>query len=248
MPKAFPVAERLARVLPDVPRWLETRSMLLSGQCEVLGLEEGGSEPCFVARELEEGEDQSIYIVGCPSAEAIGEAVRRNRNGGMIVATPEEASHVLGILPGWSAIRATLYLLSDAHRLPQIAESEVKPFGAPDLAAASDDLPEDLRSFLEDVVDRGAPAAAALAGGRPVSFCVASDETEGLWDISIDTLEDYRRRGYAARCVSWMVAEMRRRGKEPVWRAEETNPPSLRLAAKLGFVPIDELILFRPAP
>jgi RimJ/RimL family protein N-acetyltransferase len=45
-----------------------------------------------------------------------------------------------------------------------------------------------------------------------------------------------------------MVAEMRRRGKEPVWAAEETNPASLRLAAKLGFVPADELMLFQPAP
>ena len=68
-----------------------------------------------------------------------------------------------------------------------------------------------------------------------------------MWDISIDTLEGYRRQGHAARCVSYLVAEMRRRGKEPVWAAEETNPPSLRLAAKLGFVPVDELVLFRPA-
>jgi GNAT superfamily N-acetyltransferase len=74
-----------------------------------------------------------------------------------------------------------------------------------------------------------------------------SDQTVSLWDISIDTLEPYRRRGHAARCASWMVDEMRRRDKEPVWAAEETNPPSMRLAARLGFVPVDELVLFRPA-
>lgn len=33
---------RLARILPDVPRWVETRSMLHSGCYEVFGLEEGG--------------------------------------------------------------------------------------------------------------------------------------------------------------------------------------------------------------
>jgi GNAT superfamily N-acetyltransferase len=80
-----------------------------------------------------------------------------------------------------------------------------------------------------------------------VSFCVASDQTEGLWDISIDTLSGHRRRGHAARCVSWMVEEMRRWGKEPVWAAEETNVPSMRLAARLGFVPADGLVLFRPS-
>ena len=103
------------------------------------------------------------------------------------------------------------------------------------------------REVLESVVGGGASVAAALADGRSVSFCAVSDQTESLWDISIDTLEGYRRQGHAARCVSYLVAEMRRRGKEPVWAAEETNPPSLRPAAKLGFVPVDELVLFRPA-
>jgi predicted GNAT family acetyltransferase len=124
----------------------------------------------------------------------------------------------------------------------------VKPLEAADLDAASDDLPEELRSYLKSTLNRKVLVAASLADGRPVSFCCAEDETEGLWDIAIDTLEGHRRRGHAARCVAWMVAEMRRRGKEPVWAAEETNPASLRLAAKLGFVPADELVLFQPAP
>ena len=249
MPKAPPTPERLVRLLPDIPRYVETRSMLLSGSCEVLGLEQGrgGSELSFVARELEGGEEQMIYVVGRPPSEVIREAARRNRNRGMILSTPENASHVQGALPNWISTRATLHLLGDATRLPKPAGDEVKSFGASDLDAASDGLPEDLLSFLEDVLDRGTPVAAALAGQRPVSFCCVSDETETLWDISIDTLEEYRRQGHAGRCVSWMVAEMRERGKEPVWGAEETNPPSMRLAAKLGFVPMDELILFRPA-
>ena len=163
------------------------------------------------------------------------------------MAAPEDASHVLGALPGWTATRVTLHRMGDASRLPRLTEGEVRPFGVSDLAATSGDLPKDLRSFLEDVLGREeAPAAAAFVEGRPVSFCVASDQTEGLWDISIDTLERYRRQGYAARCVSYMVHEMRRRGKEPVWAAEETNLPSMRLAAKLGFFPVDELVLFRP--
>ncbi len=236
----------LARSLPDVPRWLEVRSMLLSDRCEVLGLEETGAGPSFVARELEVSEDRSVCIVGRPSAEDIREATKRNRNGGIVMAAPEDASHVLGVLPDWTATRATLHLPGDAPRLPHLAEGEVKPLGASDLRAWADEIPAELRSFFESVVGRGAPVAAALADGRPVSFCCVSDETEGLWDISIDTLEPYRRRGHAARCVSYLVAEMWRRGKEPVWAAEETNPPSLRLAAKLGFVPVDELVLFRP--
>lgn len=234
MPKVPPTPERLVGSLPDIPRYLETRSILLSGRCEVFGLEheeQGESEPSFVARELEEDEDQTIYVAGRPSPEVIREAARRNRNGGMILSTPEDAPHVQRILSSWTSTRATLHLLGDVSRLPKPAADEVKPFGASDLDAASNDLPEDLLAFLEGVLDQGVPVAAAFAGQRPVSFCCASDETETLWDISIDTLEEHRRQGHAGRCVSWMVAEMRRRGKEPVRGAEETSlrcawPPS----------------------
>ncbi len=247
VPSTKSLLDRLAHALPDIPRWLYVRSMLLSGRCEVLGLAEGGPEPQFVARELEESEDRAVCVVGRPPADAIREAARRNRDGGELLTTPEGASHILGALPDWTATRATLHLLSDASRLPRVAGGEVRPFGASDLATVADDLPEGLRSELEVALTRGAPAVATLADGRPVSFCYAADETEGLWDISIDTLEPYRRQGYAARCVSYMIDEMRRRGKEPVWAAEETNLPSMRLAAKLGFVPVDELLLFRPS-
>jgi GNAT superfamily N-acetyltransferase len=240
------ILDRLANALPDIPRWLYVRSMLLSGRCEVLGLAEEGPESQFVARELEESEDRAICVVGHPPADAIWEAVRRNQDGGDLLTNPEGASHILGALLGWTATRVPLHLLGDASRLPRIGRAEVRPFGASDLAAVADDLPEELRSELEGALTRDAPAVAASADGRPVSFCYAADETEGLWDISIDTLEPYRRQGYAAQCVSYMIDEMRRRGKEPVWAAEETNLPSMRLAAKLGFVPVEELLLFRP--
>jgi GNAT superfamily N-acetyltransferase len=247
VPSTKSVLDRLAHVLPGLPRWLYTRSILLSGRCEVLGLEEGGSEPQFVARELEESEDRSVCVVDRPSVDAIREAAKRNGDGGDVLSTPEGVSDVLCALPGWSATRVTLHLLGGAPRLPRFAEGEVRPFEMSDLAAVADNLPEELRSELEVALTGGAPAVAASADSRPVSFCYAADETETLWDISIATLERYRRQGYAARCVSYMVAEMGRRGKEPVWAAEETNPPSMRLAAKLGFVPVDELVLFRPS-
>lgn len=223
--------------------------MLLAGRCKVLGLEEGGSGPSFVARERGEGEDRMVYVVGLPSPGAVREAVRRNRDGGMVMAALEGESYLREALPGWTDTRATLHLLGDVSRLPSPAGGGVGPFRAADLRATwSEGIPGDLRLFLEEVmVDADAPAAAAWVGGRPVSFCVASDQTEGLWDISIDTLEGHRRRGHAARCVSWMVGEMRRRGKEPVWAAEETNVASMRLAARLGFVPMDVLVLLRPS-
>ncbi len=236
--------DRLARALPDIPRWVETRSMLLSGRCEIFGLE-GRTEPCFVVRDSEEHEERLVSVVGRPAEGAIREAVTRNRNGGIVLAPPETESHVLAALPDWKTTRATLHLLGDAPQLPHVPAGAVRLI-APSELSSIDGLPPDLLSELR-VAARRLPIAASLVGGRFVSFCYVAAQTEGLWDISIDTLAEHRNRGHAARCVTYMIGYMQRRGKQPVWGAEETNPPSLRLAAKLGFVPVDELIVFRPA-
>ena len=58
---------RLAELLPDVPRFVETRGMLLEGRCEVLGLERGPS-PSFVTRD---GEEKLVCVVGSPTRDAI---------------------------------------------------------------------------------------------------------------------------------------------------------------------------------
>lgn len=227
------IAVRLARALPDAPRWIETRSMLLSGDCGVFGLEEGG--PDFVVRDPE-----LISVVGHPSRAAIREAASRGRVD--LLAFPENRDHVSAALPGWTGVRATLHLLGDAHRLPEVPEGSVRRLAASEISAI-EGLPPELRSELELAAGES-PIVTALEDGRPVSFCYAGSRTEGLWDISIDTLAGYRRRGHAARCVAYMVERMT--PLRPVWAAEETNAASLGLAARLGFVPVDELIVFHP--
>jgi RimJ/RimL family protein N-acetyltransferase len=105
-------------------------------------------------------------------------------------------------------------------------------------------LSSTLRQELLVEADAGTPIPAAFADGRPVAFCYPGSVTERWWDISIDTIDAYRRRGYAARCVSFCIEEMARAGKQPVWGALESNPPSLRLAAKVGFEPVDRIFVF----
>ena len=48
----------------------------------------------------------------------------------------------------------------------------------------------------------------------------------------------------AASAVAFMVDHMRREGREPVWGALASNTASLRLAAKLGFAPVGEIVVF----
>ncbi len=106
--------DRLARDLPDGPRWVETRSMLLSGRCEVFGLEEG-EDPDFIVRDTE---DVLISVVGSPGRDAVEEAVAREWEGDVSIAPPDNGPHVSAALPGWKAASATLHLLDDVPWLP----------------------------------------------------------------------------------------------------------------------------------
>ena len=108
-----------------------------------------------------------------------------------------------------------------------------------------EDIPAQLREEML-VEARHTQIAATVIDDKPVSFCYAGAVTEALWDVSIDTLEPYRKMGYAALAVSFLVDWFNRQGKAPVWGAVESNMASRRLAARLGFTAVDELFVYEP--
>ena len=57
-------------------------------------------------------------------------------------------------------------------------------------------LPADLRNHLDEA-RLIAPISAAFDNHRPVAFCSTVAVTESFWDVAVDTLEGYRRRGLA---------------------------------------------------
>lgn len=229
---------QLARSLPDTPRWVETRGLLLGGRCTVAASAEG-----FLVKALD---SPLVCCVGRPEPESIREAVADPDPDLQVLVPPEEADHVAGALPEWSRASATIHLLKAG-----MAGTGPAPDPAVDIRLLQDDsllvlLPDGLREELASVLPH-ATVAVAFSDGVPASICYSCWETETLWDISIDTVPELRRRGLAEACTAFLIRTMRERGKEPVWGAEDTNLPSLRLAAKLGFVPVDRLILFSPS-
>jgi len=228
---------RLASALPDIPKWVETRSLLLSDDCELSGLDERTGIN-FIARDPNA---RDTYVVGWPAPEAIVEAASLSKE---VVAQFDNQGPVVAALPRWHREFATLHVLGGSPRLPAVRGDAVRLLTRKEVASIAG-LPSELRSELE-VAARWSPVAATVVEGRPVSFCYAGSETESLWDISIDTLEGHRRRGFAALCVGYMISHMRAVGKEPVWGAYESNDASLGLAAKLGFEAVDRVVVFRP--
>lgn len=90
-----------------------------------------------------------------------------------------------------------------------------------------------------------AEIAASFEGGQPVSFCYASAETETLWDVGIDTLEAYQRRGHAARVAGFMIRRMKAEGRDVVWTVLDSNLASVNLAGALGFTEVDRIVIFQ---
>jgi RimJ/RimL family protein N-acetyltransferase len=228
----------IARRLPDIPRLVEARSLLLSEDCEIFGLEET-PELSLAVRDPSTG---SVVVIGRPSRTAVQHAVRGILHDGSLVATPELAPWLAEALPGWTGTRAILHLLREPARLPHVTGNVA--FLDPDTI---DQLPisKQLRRELH-IGAEDSPIAAAFVNGQPVSFCYAGSVTESLWDVSIDTLPEHRRRGHAALCAAHMIRHMEAQGKQPVWAAVEENPASWRLAQKIGFAPVDEIALFEP--
>lgn len=237
MTDAMHSGSSIARQIPDLPRWVETRAALLGGRCEVFGLREE-HELSLVACVAH---DHSIFVVGAPDASAVHAAVARTGESGELLAPIEQRERLTPLLPGWTYSRAILHLMTSTARLPATDQHTVGFMDPGKFREYA--IPHELLEELE-AVGNDSPIAAAFVDGRPVAFCYAGSITETLWDVSIDTLEEHRRQGHAGRCAAFMIRHMRSDGREPVWGSLEQNPASWRLARKIGFSPVDEMAVF----
>ncbi len=228
----------LARTLLDEPRWVETRAMLLDGTASVTGL--SGDRRRFVASSAVW---PLVAVVGRVEAPFITTAAAAAPRTATVLAAFEDGDHVAAALPGWRRVGATIHAWPAGAPLPdRPAPSQARVLEPADVGALGH-LPKALRHELATAAAYS-PIAGAFTGGAPVAFCYATAITETLWDISIDTLDGFRRRGLAGLAVRCLAAVLGERGKWPVWGAADDNPASLAAATRLGFVPAGRLALF----
>ncbi|MFN2385025.1 MAG: GNAT family N-acetyltransferase [Thermoanaerobaculia bacterium] len=229
-------AAALLRDLPDTPQWVETRSILLSGECRV------STDP--LGSIVGQARWPQLAVVGRPDPDALRDAASAAPERTEILVPPDSEDHVGRTLPEWKRWVAVI------HSLPP-GVAETTPMGASRVALLSRNrppplphVPEELRRELEEALQTRSHVAAAHVDGAPVSFCYTASETETLWDVSIDTLAPFRRRGLALDCARFLIQHMTVHGKEPVWGSFENNQASLRAARSLGFRPVARILVF----
>jgi len=223
--------------LPDIPRWVEARASLATGACEVFGdLDTVRSR--FVFQDHDAG---YVFVIGEPNPAAVLASVACQGRRLGLIAEQSRAPAIQKILTEWSGHRAIIGTLADENCLTPPDQGQIGWLDPADLVRI--DMPSDLREELQDAARNGR-IAASLDDGGAVSFCYAGSVTEIWWDVAIDTLPLYRRKGHAARVASFMIRHMTGKQLKPVWGALEQNPASWQLARRLGFVATDELAVF----
>jgi hypothetical protein len=232
-----PTSATALATLPDHPRWVEARSLLLHHPCQTWGVADG--QPLAAA--IRDTGGKTVFVIGRPPVTAVHAATAHPPRPGEVIAGAESETWLADVLPGWRRARILVHTLASPERLPVVRPGQVDwldPVGIPDLA-----VDEELRAELEAGAELS-PIATVMVAGQPVSFCYAGAVTERWWDVSIDTVLDQRGQGYAGLVATFMIQAMQGQGKQPVWQSFDDNRASYRLAAKLGFRVVDELCLF----
>ncbi len=81
---------------------------------------------------------------------------------------------------------------------------------------------------------------AAVLGGRVVGWCTAEYVGPRAVGIGIETEPGVRRRGVATDAGTVFLDQCRRHKRTPHWECDAANEPSVRLAHRLGFRPVEK--------
>lgn len=259
------LVERALIRVPDLPHWVDTRGMLLSGRALVRA--RAGSDPATDPFVAVVPDAALASVVGAPGDRDVVAAVESLTGDVNVLCQTEEAHRVARALPRWQRHTAVIHTLPKSVMWEDATDANTCIFTRQN-APRFGHVPDALRSALEDALNgraisrfvpgvvpegphrtirEGTPMAAAWADGRPVAFCYPVWQTESWWDVSIETLEPYRGQGLAGRAARALIRHMRQHGRAPVWGALETNAASRAVAARLGFREAARIAVFTAA-
>lgn len=98
-------------------------------------------------------------------------------------------------------------------------------------------LPEWSNALCEKRKELDCLGVGAYDNGKLVGFAACSADGKEMWQIGVDVLPEYRRKGIAASVTSNLAVEILEREKVPFYCCAWSNICSARNAVKAGFVP-----------
>lgn len=107
--------------------------------------------------------------------------------------------------------------------------------------------PEWSNALCEDRKERDVLGVGAYDDGKLIGLAGASADCDTMWQIGIDVLPAYRRRGIASSLTGRLAAEILNREKVPFYCSAWSNIPSVRNAVKSGFIPAWVEMTVKPA-
>ncbi len=228
----------LAAGLPDVPRWVEARGLLIGKRCEVLLGPEGKRGAGYLVLERD---GPLACAVHRPVASLVAQLWQKRDLPRQILAPFENAESLRTWLPGWRELPCAIHVHPSPGSLPRPGH----PARYLTLweAQALEGAPAPLADELARALNRG-PVAAAFDGEQPVAFSYAAYETERWFHLEIVTLPEFRRRGFASSAAGFLIQRQLERGRKPVWGTQDADTASLAMAAKYGFRAVDRMMVF----
>ena len=98
-------------------------------------------------------------------------------------------------------------------------------------------LPEWSNALCRDRKHLDVLCVGAYDGGKLIGLAGCSADAEDMWQIGVDVLPEYRRKGIASAITSSLAVEIFERDKVPFYCSAWSNIRSVRNAIKSGFVP-----------
>ncbi len=128
------------------------------------------------------------------------------------------------------------YFLPDVNRLKALeCPCEQKVLHRADFAQLY--TPQWSNALCEKRKELDVLGVGAYDNGKLIGLAACSADCDTMWQIGVDVLPEYRRKGIASALTSRLALEILKRGKVPFYCAAWSNLKSVRNAMKSGFHP-----------
>lgn len=98
-------------------------------------------------------------------------------------------------------------------------------------------LPQWSNAICSDSKERDVLGVGAYDGDKLVGLAGCSADAQEMWQIGVDVLPEYRRKGIASAITAKLALEIMKRDKVPFYCTAWSNIRSARNAVKSGFLP-----------